>query len=59
VTITRDQARPRTKALVLAMRDVLSNEEAWDVAQSFLDAEREDERDNIIERQDQNSYQNR
>jgi hypothetical protein len=38
--ISRDQARPRTRALVEALRDVLANEEAWALVQKFLDEER-------------------
>ena len=41
-TISRAEARPRTLALVEALRDIIKNEEAWAIAQDFLDAERAD-----------------
>lgn len=36
-TIGSNEASPAAKALVLALRDVLSNEEAWAIAQEHLD----------------------
>ena len=38
-SISRDEARHRTRALVEELRDVLKNEEAWAIAQRHLDAE--------------------
>lgn len=39
-TARRDEVSPRALDLVAALRDCLRNEEAWAVAQGFLDAER-------------------
>lgn len=38
MTLTRAQASEEAKALVLALRDVIRNEEAWEVADRFLQA---------------------
>lgn len=35
-TITREQAREETRAMVQEMRDLLKNEELWAVAQRYL-----------------------
>lgn len=37
-TITREQAREETRAMVEEMRDLLKNEELWAVAQKHLEA---------------------
>lgn len=46
--LTRERVRPRTKALVEEIRDVIKVEEAWAIAQKHLDAERSDAYDELI-----------
>ena len=41
-TISWAETRPETRALVAALRDTLSNEEAWAIAQDHLDQARAD-----------------
>lgn len=38
MTCTREQAGPEALALVMEMRDLLKNEELWEVAKKHLDA---------------------
>lgn len=48
-TVHSNQASPAAKALVLALRDVLSNEAAWAIAQEHLERYRDEVIESVVE----------